>query len=178
MKTILSIHSMLLATFAFCNELPIGLAQCSTPPAVSDSEITKTCTWDDLGYKIHGKNGQKDKFKCKSFEGDLAEDMQYNALKYGYFSKFSYYGKSDSVNNMKSHAKTDASEYKLLDGAELEKILSGTTMMAKDGSIISRKDEHLYDKDDAKGKLDGHSEAGSTRFDAKIFVKRDENDKN
>ena len=166
-------------TFSLCAAGSLEFATCTPPPPVSDEELSEICTWDDLGYKIHGKNGQETKFKCKSFEKDLKNDKrrQYNAVKYGYFSKFSYYGKSDYVNDIKSQAGADASRYELLSDSEVEKLLSETSLTVKDGSIISKKDERLYEKDEKKGKLDGHAEAGSTRFDAKIFVTRDANGK-
>ena len=157
--------------------LSSSVAHYAIPPAVNDSELSEFCTWDDLGYKIHGKNGQPEKFECKSFEKNLEKGKQYEALKYGYFSKFAYYGKSEYVNKIKSTAGADVSAYKLLPDAEIENIISGTSLMVKDRSIISKKDENLYDKDDKNGRLDGHSEGGSTRFDAKIFVKRDEGGK-
>ena len=165
--------SIMVTTLVHGGDNSLGLAICTTPPPVIDEELSEICTWDDLGYKIHGKNGQAAKFQCKSFEEDLSKNGQYNAVKYGYLGKFSYYGKSEYVNSIKSQAGTDASGYELLSGSELDNILAGTSLIARDGSIISKKDERLYDKDEQKGKLDGHAEAGSTRFDAKIFVKRD-----
>ena len=181
MRVLRYLHFMiafvLIAASAFCTDVSSELAMCTTPPPVSDEELSEICTWDDLGYKIHGKNGQETKFRCKSFEKDLGERGQYDAVKYGYFSKFSYYGKSEYVNDIKSQAGTDASNYELLSDAETEALLAGTSLTVKDGSIISKEDQRLYNKDEKKGKLNGHAESGSTRFDAKIFVKRDVNGK-
>ena len=150
----------MIPSLAHCSAVSDAVGDYVSPPQISYSEIADVSDPSDLAYKIHGKNGGSEKFKCKSFEKDLEVGKRRDALKYGYFSSFSYRGTSEEVLKEMSTATLEAQGYTQLSTDVLQELLKGTSLEGDDNGIWS-KDESKRNKDNKK-----------MRFDAKIFVKQ------
>ena len=153
----------MIPSLAHCSAVSDAVGDYVSPPQISYSEIADVSDPSDLAYKIHGKNGGSEKFKCKSFEKDLEVGKRREALKYGYFSSFSYRGTSEEVQKEMSTATLEAQGYKQLSSNELQELLKGTSLEGDDNGIWS-KDETERNKNNKK-----------MRFDAKIFIKQVDN---